>query len=191
MPHQISNLAADMLATQCNGQAKFSGPDWWGPSTWELGDYPPSCVGSICVEIWMGRLTNGWRVSSNYTTYILVSPSCNIPTNNILISSVALHRLAWDPNSNTPSPQHSDSFREMKQYYPKLSQRSFFELSPVSQRQGPFAQLQRIRWDHLMDCQQSHQNIHTLDILFRRYSFHHRCRLHHPSASIFMRYRIL
>jgi len=51
MPHQISNLAADMLATQCNGQAKFSGPDWWGPSTWELGDYPPSWVGSICVEI--------------------------------------------------------------------------------------------------------------------------------------------
>jgi len=30
-----------------------------------------------------GRVTNGWRVSSNYTTYILVSPSCNIPTNNI------------------------------------------------------------------------------------------------------------
>jgi len=57
------------------------------------------------------------------------------------------------------------------------------ELLPVSQRQGPSAQLQRIRWDHLMDCQQqSHQNIHTLDV--RKYSFHHRCRLHHPSASI-------
>ena len=35
------------------------------------------------VVIWMGRVTNRWQVSSNYTTYILVSSSCNIPTNNI------------------------------------------------------------------------------------------------------------
>jgi len=59
MPHQISNLAADMLATQCDGRAKFGGPDWRGPLTWELGDYPPSWVGSICVEIQTGRVTNG------------------------------------------------------------------------------------------------------------------------------------
>jgi len=38
------------------------------------------------------------------------------------------------------------------------------ELSPVSQRQRPFAQFQRIRWDHLMD---SHRNIHTLDVLLQ------------------------
>ena len=54
----------------------------------------------IVLKYKQGRLTNGCRVSSNYTTYILVSPSCNIPTNNILISSVVSCKLAWDPNSN-------------------------------------------------------------------------------------------
>jgi len=39
------------------------------------------------------KQTNGRRVSSNYTTYILVSPSCNIPTNNIRCNwSHQLHR---------------------------------------------------------------------------------------------------
>ena len=41
-------------------------------------------ITKISVEIQTGRVkTNRWQVSSNYTTYILVSPSCNIPTNNI------------------------------------------------------------------------------------------------------------
>jgi len=48
----------------------------------------------IMLKYEQGGLTNRCWVSSNYTTYILVSPSCNIPTNNILISSVASHRLA-------------------------------------------------------------------------------------------------
>ena len=50
-------------------------------------------IPKILVEIQMGRVTNGWWVSSNYTTYILVSPSCNIPANSIRCDwSHQLHR---------------------------------------------------------------------------------------------------
>jgi len=40
-----------------------------------------------------GGLTNRCRVSSNYTTYILVSPSCNIPTNNHQLHRVGSHEI--------------------------------------------------------------------------------------------------
>ena len=72
------------------------------------------------VEIQTGRVTNR---SSNYTTYILVSPSCNIPTNNILISSVASRRLAWDPNSNIIIPKFCPSDYKMKHHNKTLLKR--------------------------------------------------------------------